>query len=367
MLYLIKVSIHPYHGRVMTRNYLVLFLIWVILLAGCNSVPGSAPVSDSAPTPDQPITIGYSAPETSGGQTVILQGFITRASAKGWKVITANASSESKIQASQIDYFLSKGVKAIVAVPVDSQAICVSVKRAQAVGVLFYTIDRAPIGCKINMSVLSDNFLGGVQAGQAMVKFLSERYGVPKGNVLEYQGNLQQDVAQLRGGGFHSVVDKYPEIKVISSPTDWKPERFSEITLQYLPKMHIDGLYLQSDWIGIPVIMPILSQLGQKFPRGQAGHIIITGVDGSPDILQAIRDGYADQTSSQPLADDSMIADWIEKDLKNVKIEAGQVVKAGLPWSPAILKMSDTGFELMLSTASVTSDNVDDAALWGNH
>jgi ABC-type sugar transport system substrate-binding protein len=351
----------------MPRIYTALILIGLILLAGCNPTPTAVSVPSLISNTTTPISIGYSAPETSGGQTEIMRSFVERAAARRWKVITTNANSDSKVQASQIDYLLSKGVKAVVVVPVDSQAICASVQKSRSAGVLFYTIDRAPIGCQIDMSVLSDNYLGGVQAGQAMVKFLTERYHEPKGTVLEYQGNLQQNVAQLRGNGFHSVVDQYPGIKVISQPTDWKPERFSQITSEYIPKNKFDGLYLHSDGIGIPVIIPILGQLGQKIPRGQAGHIFITGVDGSPDMLQAIRDGYADQSSSQPLTDFGIIVDWIDKELNGEKISEGQVIKQGLPWSPATIKLSDTGYQLLLSTTSVTIDNVNNAALWGNH
>ena len=117
------------------------------------------------------VTIGYGAPELSGGQGVIMSGLVNAAEAKGWEVIASNANFDAEAQANQIDNFISQGVDAIVVVPVDSQAICSSVQRASDAGIPFYTIDRAPLGCEINMTVQSDNYMAGAQAAAGLVAF----------------------------------------------------------------------------------------------------------------------------------------------------------------------------------------------------
>ena len=81
---------------------------------------------------------------------------------------------------------------AIVAVPDDSAGICLAVQAAKDAGIPFYTIDRSPSGCVIDMTVLSDNYLAGKQSAEATVAFLTERYGAPKGKVLEITGNLRR-------------------------------------------------------------------------------------------------------------------------------------------------------------------------------
>lgn len=286
---------------------------------------------------------------------------------KNWAVVTTNANFDASAQANQIDYFISLGVDAIVVVPVDSQAICASVKKAKDAGIPFFTIDRAPIGCEIDMTVQSDNYMAGKQSGEAMVKLLTEKYGEPKGTVLELQGDLGQNVAQLRGAGFNDVIKNYPNIKVISKPTEWKAEKFSQATLDVVSSEAIDGIYMHSDCVGVKVVLSALEQLGKKFKAGEEGHIFLTGVDACPDMLQAIRDGYADQASSQPLPDFGVvIADYIEKVLKGEPITEGEVVKEGAPWSPARIVKADTGFMMNLATTSVTKDNASDPALWGN-
>ena len=312
------------------------------------------------------VTIGYGAPELSGGQGVIMSGLVNAAEAKGWEVISSNANFDAEAQANQIDNFISQGVDAIVVVPVDSQAICSSVQRAQDAGIPFYTIDRAPLGCEINMTVQSDNYMAGQQAAEGLVELLTERYGEARGTVLELQGDLGQNVAQLRGGGFNDHLANYENIEVISRPTEWRAENFSQATLDVAASTELDAIYMHSDCVGTKVVTAALDQIGQLVERGGEGHIFLVGVDGCPDALESIRMGYSDQASSQPLPDFGIITDWIEMEMAGAMIETGDVIQEGAPWSPASITDSDTGYMLNLATTSVNPGNVTSNALWGN-
>lgn len=341
-------------------------IVLMLLLAACT------PAAPAANQPQQPaevskVTIGYGAPELSGGQGVIMNGMVTGGEQKGWAVVTTNANFDAAQQANQIDYFLSLGVNGIVVVPVDSQAICSSVQKAKDANVPFYTIDRAPLGCTIDMTVQSDNYLAGKQSAEALVALLTEKYGEPKGIVLELQGDLGQNVAQLRGGGFNDVMKNYPDIKVISKPTEWKAEKFAQATQDVASTEAVDGIYMHSDCVGTTVVLSALEQLGKKFARGEDGHIFLVGVDGCPDALQAIRDGFSDQASSQPMPDFGVVlSDYIQANMKGEEIKEGTVTKEGALWSPATIVKADTGFMLNLATTSVGAENVDEPALWGN-
>jgi len=313
------------------------------------------------------ITIGYGAPELSGGQGQIMNGLVSNAEKKNWAVVTTNANQNAETQASQMEYFISLGVDAIVTVPVDSKAICASVKKANDAGIPFYTIDRAPIGCEVNMVIQSDNYLAGKQAGEAMVELLTKKYGEPKGTVLELQGDLGQNVAQLRGGGFNDVMKAYPNITVISKPTEWKADKFSANTTDVVGSTDVDGIYMHSDCVGTTVVLAALESLGKKFKSGEEGHIFITGVDGCAEALAAIRDGYSDEASSQPIPDFGIIVNWIEEKFAGTDPVEGEIVQEGALWSPAMIVKSDVGFMANLSTTKVTSANAADKALWGNN
>jgi ABC-type sugar transport system substrate-binding protein len=316
---------------------------------------------------DTGITIGYGAPELSGGQGVIMNGMLTGAQDMGWGVIPTNANFDASKQADQIDYFLSLGTNAIVVVPVDSQAICSAVAKAKDAGAYFFTIDRAPIGCEVDMVVQSDNYLAGKQSGEAMIDLLTKKYGEPKGTVLELQGDLGQNVAQLRGAGFNDVIAQYPNVTVIQVPTEWKAEKFSQAVLDTVAAQDIDGIYMHSDCVGTTVVLAALEQLGKKFPASDPNHIFLTGVDGCPDALQAIRDGFSDEASSQPLPDFGVvIADFMKRLFEGGSLVEETITKEGAPWSPASVVKSDVGFMANLATTKVTAENADDPALWGN-
>jgi ABC-type sugar transport system substrate-binding protein len=313
-----------------------------------------------------PITIGYGAPGLDAFQAGVMYSVINYAEGKGWKVIPADAARDAEKQANQIDDFISLGVDAIVAVPEDSQAFCASVAKAVEAGIPIYTIDRAPAGCEVNMVVQADNSLGGVQSAEAIVKFLEEKYGEAKGTVLELQGDMGQNVAQLRSAGFNETMAQYPGITVVSKPTEWKGEKFFQSTLDVVGSQEVDAIYAHSDSVGTIPILQALEQLGKKIKAGEEGHIYLATIDGTPNCLSNIREGYQDQCSSQPNPDFGILVNYIEKEFNGEAIEPGDVIQEGAPWSPAKIETSDVGLMLNLATTSVTSENVDDPALWGN-
>ncbi len=311
--------------------------------------------------------IGYAAPSLDGAQAQIQGGFVVGAEQRGWKVISVTSGGDAQKQINDVNDFITQGVAAIVAVPDDSAGICVAVAAAKEAGIPFYTIDRAPAGCEIDMVVLSDNYLGGKQAGEAMVAHLTGKYGAPKGTVLEITGNLAQNVAQLRGAGFDDVINQHPDIELIIKPGDWDAAKGVEIVRDVASAQPIDGIYMHSDCVYAAGTVQTLKEIGQFVPAGEDGHIFIGGIDGCSDNLDLIRAGATDQTSGQPIPDfGTLVADFMEKRFNGEAIEPGEVEQEGALWSPGRLEMTEIGMVLYLSTTSITRDNVDVPGLWGN-
>jgi ABC-type sugar transport system substrate-binding protein len=313
------------------------------------------------------VTVGYCAPALDNvGQVVIQNGFVAHAQALGMKVITTNANNDAGRQATNVDNLLAQKVQAIVAVPVDAAAIAAAVRRANAANVPFFCIDRAAFGGKLVMTVESNNYLAGQQAGQALVKLLAARYGKPRGIVLELQGDLATDTAQLRGHGFDDVVKKYQDIQLIQKPTYWKVDQMASIAQQVAssnPKL--DAIYMHSDAVGIGV-PAALREAKRYFPIGDRRHVILVSVDGTPQCLDTIRRGYWDATASQPLPDFGIVATYIQKTLNHQPISLGTVTQANALWSPAHIQKGSNGLVLLLATTLVTKANAGDSRLWGN-
>ncbi len=353
----------------------VLFIVSILLMSLAAACVAPTPVVVTKEVEkivevekEGPITIGYAAPALYGGQLYIQQSLVDNAQAKGWGVVTTNANADPQKQNNDIDYLISLGVKAIVTVPEDSAGICSAVEKATAAGIPFYTIDRSPIGCQINMTVLSDNRLAGQQAGQVMVDELTKKYGEPKGKVLEITGNLSQNVGQLRRDGFHDIVDQYPNIEVIQKVGDWDAAKGQQIAIDVLTaNPDLDGIYIHSDNVYGPGTRAAMEQLGRFHLRGEEGHIILTGVDGGPWMLEAILDGVADGAGSQPVSDFGIVVNWIEQELNGKAVEEGEVVQEGATWSPAHVATNVDGTkELFLATTKVIADNITDPVIWTN-
>ena len=324
---------------------------------------GAAP----AVAQDDEVVIGYAAPSLVGAQLQIQQGLVDGAEAKGWQVLTTTSDGDAQKQLNDINDYIAQGVDAIVAVPDDSAGICVAVQNAKDQGIPFYTIDRAPTGCEINMTVLSDNYLAGQQSGEAVVAYLTEKYGEPSGTVLEITGNMAQNVAQLRGGGFQDVLNQYEGIDLITQIGDWEADRGVDIVRDLASAEDLDAIYMHSDCVYTPGTLQVLDELGKLAPRGEEGHIFLAGVDACLQALDAIRDGFSDQASNQPIPDFGVVAvDFIEQELAGQTIEPQELVQEGALWSPARIENSDIGPQLFLATTSVGPDNVDDERLWGN-
>jgi len=315
------------------------------------------------------LTIGYAAPGLMGGQASIQSGLVDNAKVKGWAVVTTNANGDPQKQLNDVEYMVSLPVDAVVAVPKDSAGICTAVEKAQAAGIPFYTIDIGPVGCQVDMVVMSNNTMAGEQAGQALVDLLTEKYGEPQGKVLEITGDLAMNTAVLRRDGFHNVLDQYPNIEVIQKAGNWQADLGASIVEDVAgANEDLDAIYMASDAVYFPGTIAALDQLGRLFPRGEEGHIFLAGVDASPSGVQAIKDGWADACSSQPIPDFGIVVEWIEmKVLNGEDPSEGEVVQEGALWSPAEIIFNAEGTpELFLATTLVTEENMNDPALWAN-
>ena len=55
-------------------------------------------------------------------------------------------------------------------------------------------------------------------------------------------------------------------------------------------------MFLASDGVMAEAVINAFDQLGMLFPVGHEKHIIVTAVDGTPAVIDLIKDGYVDAT-----------------------------------------------------------------------
>jgi ribose transport system substrate-binding protein len=191
-------------------------------------------------------------------------------------VNTASADYDLNKQFNQIDNFIASGVDIILLNAADPKAIVSAVKRAQQAGIVVVAVDVAAAGA--DATVQTNN----VQAGEIACQFLSDKIG-GKGNVV-IQNGPQVSAVIDRVKGCKAVLAKSPGIKILSDDQDAKGSRDGGLNVMqgHLTRFpDLAGVFTINDpqAIGSDLAM---KQLNRK-------NIVITSVDGAPDIEAALK------------------------------------------------------------------------------
>ncbi len=192
------------------------------------------------------------------------------------KVTVSSADYDLNKQFTQIDNFIAAGVDLILVNAADPRAIAPAIKRAQAAGITVVGVDVAAAGA--DATVQTDNVL----AGKISCQFLADAIG-HKGNVVIENGPQVSAVID-RVNGCKQVLDKDPGIKLLSSDQDAKGSRDGGLNVMqgYLTRFpSIQGVFAIND------PQAIGSDLAAK--QLNRSRIVITSVDGAPDIVGALK------------------------------------------------------------------------------
>ncbi len=203
------------------------------------------------------------------------------------KVTALSADYDLNKQFSQIDGFIASGVDLILVNAVDAKAIEPAINKAKKAGIAVIGVDVAANGA--DAAVQTNN----VQAGEIACQYIVEKLG-GKGNVI-IQNGPQVSAVIDRVNGCKSVFKKNPDIKVLSDDQDAKGSREGGLNvmqnhLTRFPK--VDAVFAINDPQAIGADLAA-RQLNRK-------NIVITSVDGAPDIEAALKaDNQIQASASQ--------------------------------------------------------------------
>lgn len=201
------------------------------------------------------------------------------------KVNSVSADYDLNKQYTQVDNFIAAGVDLILINAVDPKAIEPAIKKAHAAGITVVAVDVAANGA--DATVQTNN----VQAGELSCQYLADKLG-GKGDVIIENGPQVSAVVD-RVNGCKQVFAKYPGIKLLSSDQDAKGSRDGGLNVMqgYLTRYpKLDGLFAIND------PQAIGSDLAAKQLKRPG--IVITSVDGAPDIEAALKADTLIQASS---------------------------------------------------------------------
>ncbi|MBP1124398.1 MULTISPECIES: ABC transporter substrate-binding protein [Pseudomonas] len=231
------------------------------------------------------------------------------------KVTSVSADYDLSKQFSQIDNFISSKVDLILINAVDPSAMASAIKKARDAGIVVVAVDVDAKG--VNATVQTDN----VEAGRLACQFLVDKLG-GKGNVI-IQNGPQVTAVTDRVKGCKAALAGAPDMKVLSDDQDGKGSREGGLNVMqgYLTRFpKIDGLFAIND------PQAIGSDLAAK--QLKRSGIIITSVDGAPDIENALKtDTQIQASASQDPWAMAQTAVNVGNDLLNDKAPAEAVTQ----------------------------------------
>ena len=262
-----------------------------LALTACGSDSGT----DASATPDATET---GSAMTEGAVGVILpdsassarwetadRPFLEEAfKAAGVEYDIQNAGGDVTKFATIADGMISKGVKVLLIVNLDSDSGAAVIKKATAAGIPVIDYDRLTLGGGANYYVSFDNVAVGTAIGEGLVKGMQEA-GKATGPVVLLNGSPTDNNATLFRDGYAKVIqDAGYTIAADQAVKDWDNQQaltdFEQIFTQ-LGASGFVGVAAANDGLGGSVVSVLAK-------NNLAGKIPVTGQDATDEGLQRV-------------------------------------------------------------------------------
>ncbi|HVO18696.1 MAG TPA: sugar ABC transporter substrate-binding protein [Anaeromyxobacter sp.] len=193
-------------------------------------------------------------------------------------------------------------IKALVAKAGKDAVFCIDPNEAPNVvpiakaldqaGIYFVTWWNKPDDVKVwnNPHWVAHIAYDGISAGEFTAKALFEKMG-GKGKFVAIQGMLANTTAIDRFKGLQNVLAKYPDVKMVAQDTaEWdRSKAFDKMKSFLVANPDITGVWAANDNMAMGALEALRA-------AGLAGKVMVTGVDGIPEMLEAVKKGEAAAT-----------------------------------------------------------------------
>ncbi len=238
--------------------------------------------SCSSPTEQQKPKIAVVISTLNNPWFVVLAESAAKdAEALGYEAKIFDSQNNPATESDNFENLISSGFDAILFNPTDADGSIVNILKAKEAGVPVFCMDREVNADDAATSqILSDNYSGCVAIGIEFVKALKE-----KGNYVEILGLVGDNNTWARSGGFHSVVDKFPNLKMLAQQSgDFDRNKAMEVLetiLQAQPD--IDAVFCGNDAMAMGAYQALNA-------AGKADKVKVFGFDGAGDVIEKIRE-----------------------------------------------------------------------------
>ncbi|QAV25684.1 ribose ABC transporter substrate-binding protein RbsB [Neobacillus thermocopriae] len=264
----------------------ILVVMWGLI--GCSLDSGTS-TNSTEKKEEGNVKIGLSISTLNNPFFVTLKEGAEKAAKEANVSLTVvDAQNDPAKQASDIEDLIQQGVDIILINPTDSSAVVSAIESANQANIPVITVDRSADGGEVVAHIASDNVAGGKMAGEFIIEALKDG-----GNIVELEGIPGSSAARERGEGFHQVIDKASNIKVVAKQAaDFDRAKGLSVMENILQSQKdIKAVFAHNDEMALGAL-EALEAHGMK-------DVIVVGFDATDDAVKAVQEGKMAATIAQ--------------------------------------------------------------------
>ena len=266
---------------------LLLGLALTVILTGCSRESASKAGAPAAASKRVAVIVSTL---NNPWFVVLAETARDRARELGYDVTIFDSQNDPAKESAHFDNVVASGYRAVLFNCTDAKGSVANVRRAKAAGVPVFCMDREIEANDAAVSqILSDNYSGCVALGQYFVEQVGET-----GKYVELLGIVADTNAWNRSKGFHSVVDRYPGLKMVAQQSaEFDRSKALEV-LEAILQAHpdIDAVFCGNDAMAMGAYQALLA-------AGKVAKVKVFGFDGADDVVKAVAEGKITATVMQ--------------------------------------------------------------------
>lgn len=332
--------------------------------------------------------IGISQHQAGGSWiTAFFDSGTIYAESQGYQLETFIHEEDAATQISQVRQMINQEYDGIVLVPYNESLNDVIVEAEEA-GIPVFTANQDATTEAVKSFTAFGNENAGQICGERMYEALTEQKpDVDTYRVLNVRGDFISS-SNARTDGFLGVMDGQDDVEIVDTiQTNWtQSDAQSKVQTWLNGNDAPHGIYSSNMTSGLGTFQALEDQ-GMAAPKGEDDHVVITQLDGGPDVNPKILDGFIDAAVDQPvtfyipLAIKQMEAYWedgddaipevgtelTEEDFSFEPVEHENGTLWSEPtWAPAQVVEKDGHPYVQTNGITLTEENADEPYLWGN-
>lgn len=331
----------------MKKRTLAVVLLFVIFLVGVYIFSQKNEIMNNEPIKENSIQIGMSFDSFVTERWLRDRDvFVSTARELGAEVNVQNANGDIGEQKKHIEYFIDRGMDAIVIIGVDSYGLSEHVKKALDAGIKVISYDRLIANANVDLYISFDNAMVGTMMAQALVD-----NGIGGGSVLMLGGSSADSNVPMVENAFREVMQQN-DVTIIDSihAMNWEAEVAGTYIYEHMNEVaKADGIMCGNDNLASQVVPALAS-------KRLAGDILVVGQDADLQACQRIVEGTQLMTVYKP----------VEKLAKRAAECTVELIETGQVAGEDVISFDDGRYEVPyigMTPISVTEKNIKEAII----